>query len=53
MGDNKDDRGDYIFVGLMFLGMGIGYFLNNFLVGLLIGMGIGFIARALVFPKDK
>ena len=53
MENKQDKRGDYIFVGLMFLGMGIGYFLNNFLVGLLIGMGIGFIARVLVFPKDK
>ena len=48
MENKKEKRGDNAFVGFMFLGMGIGYFMNNFLVGMFIGMGLGFLARALL-----
>ena len=49
---NKDERSDNIFVGFMFLGMGIGYFMDNFLVGASIGMGLGFIAKSLLLKDD-
>ena len=48
MENEKDKRGDHAFVGFMFIGMGIGYLINNFLVGMFIGMGLGFLARALL-----
>ena len=48
----EDKRGENIFVGFMFLGMGLGYFLDNFLVGMFIGMGLGFIAKAFII-KDN
>ena len=48
MENKKGDRGEHAFVGFMFIGMGIGYFMNNFLVGMFIGMGLGFLARALL-----
>ena len=48
MENEKDKRGEHAFVGFMFIGMGIGYFMNNFLVGMFIGMGLGFLARALL-----
>ena len=51
MENEKDKRGDYIFVGFMFMGMGIGYLMSNFLVGMFIGMGIGFLARVLFVPS--
>ncbi len=37
-------RGGGIFVGLMFLGLGIGMLFNRADAGILIGMGVGFIA---------
>ena len=46
--EEKDQRGSYIFVGCMFIGMGVGYYIGNFLVGMFIGMGVGFFARALL-----
>ena len=52
MENKKDDRGEHAFVGFMFIGMGIGYFINNFLVGMFIGMGLGFLARALLTKGD-
>ena len=48
----KDKRGEYAFVGCMFIGMGIGYFMENLLVGMFIGMGVGFLSR-LLFTSNK
>ena len=52
MENDKTERGENAFVGFMFIGMGIGYFMNNFLVGMFIGMGLGFIARAFLTSSD-
>ena len=52
MENQKDQREENVFVGFMFLGMGIGYFMDNFLVGMFIGMGLGFIARAFLPSSD-
>jgi len=46
--EEKDQRGSYIFVGFMFIGMGAGYYLGNFFVGMFVGMGVGFFARVLL-----
>lgn len=35
-----------LFVGCMFVGMGIGYVLHQIPAGLFIGMGVGFLASA-------
>lgn len=43
----------YLFIGCMFLGIGIGAFFNQGGIGTLIGMGIGFIASAIVEMKNK
>ena len=48
----EEKKGENIFVGFMFIGMGLGYFLDNFLVGMFIGMGLGFIAKAFII-KDN
>lgn len=44
----EDQVGNYLFVGCMFLGGGLGYLLLNasWWVGWVIGMGFGFLARA-------
>ena len=51
MDNKKDKRGDFEFVGCMFIGMGVGYLINQFLVGMFIGMGIGFLSR--IFVADN
>ena len=51
MKNEKDKRGNYIFVGCMFIGMGIGFLIDHFLVGMFIGMGIGFLTRVLFTPN--
>ena len=51
MDNKKDQRGEYAFVGCMFIGMGIGYFLGQFLVGMFIGMGVGFLSRLFFTPN--
>ena len=40
-----------MFVGCMFLGIGIGFLIGELPAGAMIGMGIGFIAQKL-FEKD-
>ena len=40
MSDKKDKRGEYAFVGCMFIGVGIGY-----LVGIFFGWGIDWYGR--------
>ena len=39
MENKKDKRGEYAFVGYMFIGMGIGYYLGELLVGMFLVMG--------------
>ena len=51
MKGKKDKRGEYALVGCMFIGMGIGYYINNLLVGMFSGMGVGFLVR--IFFTDK
>ena len=48
----KDLRGK-IFVGFMFLGIGIGMIFNETGAGCLIGMGIGFIISSLIKDKNE
>jgi hypothetical protein len=38
-----------VFVGFMFIGLGIGFILNAIVAGILIGMGAGFIAMGIVY----
>ena len=52
MENQKDKREENVFVGFMFLGMGIGYFMDNFVVGMFIGMGLGFLAKVF-FPESE
>jgi len=51
VGSKKDKRGEYAFVGCMFIGMGIGYYISNLLAGMFIGMGFGFLSKLLFYKK--
>jgi hypothetical protein len=42
-----------IFVGCMFVGMGVGAYLKQSGIGTLIGMGVGFIAAAIMESVKK
>ena len=52
MDKKKDKRGEYAFLGCMFIGVGIGYLIGNFLAGASIGMGVGFLST-LFFKANK
>jgi len=41
--------GGVVFVGCMFIGMGLGMYYDNIVIGLMIGMGAGFIAMAVAW----
>lgn len=49
--ENQDKNSDritwYLFVGCMFIGMGIGAALGKGGIGTMVGMGVGFLASAL------
>lgn len=49
---NNDDITWYIFVGCMFIGMGIGAAIDEGGVGTMVGMGAGFIASA-IYKSEK
>ena len=51
MDNKKDKKGEYAFVGCMFIGAGIGWLIGNFLAGATIGMGVGFLSS--LFLKTK
>jgi hypothetical protein len=48
---NNNRIGGAIFVGCMFVGMGIGMYFNKMTVGIMIGMGVGFIGSAIARAK--
>lgn len=45
-GGEKNKIAGALFVGCLFIGMGIGFFLGKLLPGMFIGMGIGFLTSA-------
>jgi hypothetical protein len=45
--------GNLMFVGLMFIGIAVGLLFNEVSAGTLIGMGTGFIVRAIYGTKRK
>lgn len=49
---DSDHTGSYIFVGCMFIGMGIGMALGDTGIGMFIGMGVGFLASAM-YKSEK
>ena len=44
--NNKMKVGGLLFIGCLFLGMGIGMYLESTKIGLFIGLGVGFLAMA-------
>lgn len=52
--ENKyDAAGGVVFVGCMFVGMGVGYFMGQLVVGLFVGMGVGFIGMGILKLAKK
>lgn len=52
--ENKfEAAGGVIFVGCMFIGMGLGFYYNMIAVGMFIGMGIGFLGMGLTYLLKK
>lgn len=51
--DKKKSPAGLIFTGFMFIGMGVGFLLGQFLPGLFIGMGAGFITMAIINVNAK
>ena len=49
----EDDIESYIFIGCMFLGMGIGMAFGNTGIGIMIGIGTGFLLSSLYKLKIK
>jgi len=49
---SKNKIAGTIFIGCMFIGMGIGMYFDKMTVGIMVGMGVGFIASAIVRAKS-
>jgi hypothetical protein len=48
---NKNKIAGTIFIGCMFIGIGIGMYFDKMTVGVMVGMGVGFIASAIAKAK--
>ncbi|ESU26258.1 hypothetical protein FLJC2902T_27380 [Flavobacterium limnosediminis JC2902] len=48
---NKNKVAGAIFIGCMFLGMGLGMYFDKMTMGIMVGMGVGFIASAIARAK--
>lgn len=46
-------NGNVIFVGCMFIGIGLGMYFKATGIGTLIGMGVGFIFKAIIASKKN
>ena len=53
MDKKKDGIGNNLFVGCMFIGFGIGFYIGNIPLGMFIGMGVGFISKAIFTLLNK
>lgn len=47
--NNSSTIGGVVFVGFMFIGLAIGMLYNNTAVGILLGLGVGFVAMGIVW----
>ncbi len=47
--NNASTIAGLIFVGCMFIGMGLGFLFDKLVIGLFIGMGTGFIGMAIAY----
>lgn len=43
----NEDPSNYLFIGCLFIGMGIGFWFGNLVVWTLLGIGVGFLSRFL------
>jgi hypothetical protein len=52
---HKEDRGALFIPACLFLGMGFGFTIDNFVAGLFFGLGLGFLLFAIVnlLKKNK
>lgn len=50
---NTESIGNFVFAGCMFIGGGIGFATDNLVAGGAIGMGVGFIARAIIVSRNN
>ncbi len=50
---DKDPVGSALFVGCLMLGIGIGLYFGRPDVGVLVGLGVGFIVKAISLSRKK
>lgn len=53
MKKKKEKIEDYLFVGALFVGLGLGIYFEQVAVGVLIGLGVGFLLRAIYYLLKK
>lgn len=51
--DKKRDLSGQIFIGCLFIGLGLGVLYQNLAVGTLLGIGSGFILKGIIESKRK
>jgi hypothetical protein len=51
--DKKKDPVGLLIPGGLFIGMGVGFLMNNLVPGLFIGLGVGFVVAAILYMLRK
>jgi len=47
--NNSSTIGGVVFVGFLFIGLALGMLYNNTAVGILLGLGVGFVAMGIIW----
>jgi len=53
MSEEKKDNSNYVFVGCILIGVALGMFLGKVAMGSVLGVGVGFLAKYFMAPKNN
>lgn len=53
MSEERKDSRNYVFIGCILIGVGIGMYFGKVAIGSILGVGVGFLAKYFTGPKNS